>query len=149
MMLEQIDFWHWWILAAGLVIVEMLVPSFFALWMAIAAFIVGLALMLMPSLAWEYQFLIFALFSVISVVMWRHYYVKHPIESDQPHLNQRGHQYIGRVVTLAEAIVDGQGRIRIDDSVWKVVGPDCEAGVRVKIMSIDNVIFTVEPVDAD
>jgi hypothetical protein len=145
-MLEQIDFWHWWILGVALVIIEMLVPSFFALWLGIAAFLSGLALLVMPDLAWQYQMLIFSLVSVISVLMWRHYYVKHPIESDQPHLNQRGHQYIGRIVTLSEAIVDGQGRIRVDDSMWKVVGPDCEAGTRVKITEIDNVIFTVEPV---
>ena len=45
----EIDFWHWWIFAVVLVIIEILVPSFFALWMAIAAFMTGLALLLMPS----------------------------------------------------------------------------------------------------
>jgi hypothetical protein len=147
MILEQIDFWHWWILAAALIIIEMLVPSFFALWMGIAAFLAGLALMLVPSLAWEYQLLIFAVFSVVSVAMWRHYYVKHPIESDQPNLNRRGHQYIGRVITLTEPIIDGQGKIKIDDSTWKVVGPDCDAGQRVCITDLENVIFTVEIVE--
>jgi hypothetical protein len=142
-----IDFWHWWILAVLLVTIEILAPSFFALWMAIAAFMTGIALLLVPSLGWEYQLILFAVLSVMSIVLWRRYYLANPIVSDQPNLNRRGAQYIGRVVTLKEPIVDGVGKVKLDDSSWKVQGPDCEAGKKVRITGLDNVIFTVELVD--
>ncbi len=142
-----IDFWHWWIFAVVLVIIEILAPSFFALWMAIAAFLTGLAILLAPQLGWEYQLMIFAVLSVMSIVMWRRYYLKNPIVSDQPNLNRRGAQYIGRVVTLQTPITDGVGKIKLDDSTWKVTGPDCAVGQKVRISGLDNVVFTVEIVD--
>lgn len=146
-MVWQIDFWYWWIFAVLLVIIEILAPSFFALWMAIAAFMTGLALVLMPALSWQIQLLIFALLSVFSIVMWRHYYLKNPILSDEPNLNRRGEQYIGRLITLQTPIVDGIGKIRLDDSSWKVQGPDCPAGRKVRIVALNNVVFSVEPED--
>lgn len=143
----EIDFWHWWILGVALVILEMLLPSFFALWMGIAAFFTGFALMLFPQMSWEYQLILFAFLSILSIVMWRHYYVKHPLVSDEPNLNRRGAQYLGRIVTLQAPITDGIGKVKLDDSIWKVEGPDCAAGARVKLVSLDNVVFTVEKVD--
>lgn len=141
-----IDFWHWWILAVVLIIIEVLAPTFFALWVAIAAFFTGLILYFMPDLAWEYQFFIFAVLALLSIVAWRHYYTKSPIATDEPLLNRRGEQYVGRVITLKEAIVDGHGKVKIDDSTWKVEGPDCAVGTKIKIVSVNNVVFQVEVV---
>lgn len=140
------DFWHWWIAAVVLVIFEILAPTFFALWMGIAAFLTGLVVYLMPEIQWEYQVFMFAILSVLSIVAWRHYYSKNPIVTDEPLLNRRGEQYVGRVITLKEPIVDGQGKVRVDDSTWKVEGEDCPAGTKIKIISVDNVVFKVEAV---
>ena len=49
------DFWHWWMLAVALVILEIFAPTFFALWLGVSAFLTGLALFLMPEMQWEYQ----------------------------------------------------------------------------------------------
>ena len=114
--------------------------------MAVAASITGITLYLIPEMAWEYQVFLFALLSVASIVAWRLYYSKNPITTDEPLLNRRGEQYVGRVVTLKEAIVDGQGKVSIDDSTWKVEGEDCPAGTKIKIVSINNVMFQVEAV---
>ena len=142
-----IDFWHWWILAVALIIVEILLPSFFALWLAIAAALTGLLLLIFPGLGWEWQLLLFAIFSVISIIAWRRYYQKHPIKTDEPLLNRRGEGYLGRELTLSQPIVDGIGKIRLDDSTWKVQGPDCPAGSKIRIIALNNVVFTVELVD--
>lgn len=141
-----VDYWHWYILGIILVTIEMLVPTFFALWIGISAFLTGTVLFFVPSLAWEYQILLFAVLSIVSVIAWHQYYVKNPIATDEPLLNRRGEQYIGRIITIKEPIVDGQGKIRIDDSIWKIEGQDCPAGTRVKIVALDNVIFHVESV---
>jgi len=142
-----VDFWHWWIMAVALVILEILAPTFFALWLAIAAFITGLVLLLVPTMSWEMQLVIFAVLSVASIVLWRFYYHKRPLRSDEPLLNRRGEQYIGRVFTLQEAIVDGFGKVKVDDSIWKIAGEDCPAGTKVKISNVNNVVFDVEILD--
>jgi membrane protein implicated in regulation of membrane protease activity len=48
------------------------------------------------------------------------------------------------VFTLDKPIVDGVGTIRIDDTVWRVSGPDCPAGSRVKISRADGADLMVE-----
>ena len=138
------DFWHWWIVAVVLVIIEMLAPTFFALWLAVAAFITGVALFLIPDMQWEYQVFLFAVLTVLSIIAWRYYYSKNPITTDEPLLNRRGEQYVGRVITLKDPIVDGQGKVKVDDSTWKVEGEDCPAGTKIKIISLNNVVFIVE-----
>jgi hypothetical protein len=142
-----IVFWHWWIIAVALIIIEMLVPSFFTLWMGIAAVITGVVLFFYPDLAWEYQVFIFAVLSVLSIVSWVYYDKRNPTETDQPLLNRRGEQYVGRVITLKTPIEDGHGKVQIDDSIWKIQGEDCPAGSKVKLISVDNVVFKVEIVN--
>ncbi|MGB0714225.1 MAG: NfeD family protein, partial [Gammaproteobacteria bacterium] len=120
-------------------------PGTFFLWMGVAAFIVGASLWAMPDLSWQAQFIIFALFSVASIVAWRMWAKKHPETTDQPNLNRRGEQYVGRVFTLVAAIENGTGKIRVDDSTWKVRGEDAEVGSKVKVTGADGVILLVEP----
>ena len=57
-------------------------------------------------------------------------------ESDQPLLNRRAEQFVGRVVTLAEPIRDGRGRLQLDDTVWRISGPDLPAGARVRVAKV-------------
>ncbi len=142
-----LDYWHWLILGLILITIEMLVPSFFALLIGLAAIVTGGMVYFYPALSWEYQTIIFAALSIINVVAWQRFYLRNPIATDDPLLNRRGEQYIGRVITLQAPIEDGHGKIRIDDSTWKVSGKDCPAGTKVKIIDLHNVIFDVEVVD--
>jgi len=142
-----LDYWHWYILGVALVTIEMLAPTFFALWVGISAFLTGTILYFVPSLAWEYQVLIFAVLSIVSVVTWHQYYVKNPIATDEPLLNRRGEQYIGRIITIKVPIEDGHGKISIDDSTWKIRGPNCPIGTKVKLTALNNVIFDVDIVE--
>ncbi|MDF1530326.1 MAG: NfeD family protein, partial [Sedimenticola sp.] len=75
------------------------------------------------------------------------YLVKNPTKSDQPRLNRRGEQYIGRIFTLSEPMVNGQGKIKVDDSIWKISGADCPAGARVKVVDVDGVVLKVALID--
>ncbi|MCE3247113.1 MAG: rane protein [Geminicoccaceae bacterium] len=111
-------FWHWWAFGGALVIVEAFAPGFVFLWLGIAAALVGTLLWLWPGIGPDYQVLIFAALSVTSVLGWRRWRDAHPAPSDQPSLNRRGTQYIGRRFTLLEPIAHGRGRIRLGDSSW-------------------------------
>lgn len=147
MNVEQLDYWHWWILGAGLLILEIFAPGAFFLWLAIAAGVTGLATFLLPAMGWEYQLLVFSVLAVVSIVAWRQYLRKHPTETDRPTLNRRGEQYVGRIFTLAEPIVNGEGKVRVDDTTWKIRGEDCAVGARIKIMDVDGTVLVCQPLD--
>jgi membrane protein implicated in regulation of membrane protease activity len=139
-----IAFWHWWVLGVALIILESLVPGFFFLWLGVAAGVTGALLLAVPSLAWQFQVLVFAALSVVSIVAWRAYQRRHPQESDQPALNRRAEQYVGRTLILAEPIVGRRGKVRIDDSTWRVEGEDLPAGAAVRVVAADGVVLRVE-----
>ena len=69
--------------------------------------------------------------------------------SDVPGLNQRGADLVGRVVSLHDPIINGEGTIIVHDTHWQVRGPDMPAATRVKLTSLDNMVFTVEKVESD
>ncbi|MHA1151222.1 MAG: NfeD family protein [Alphaproteobacteria bacterium] len=142
---EEIEFWHWWVAAIVLVVAEVFAPGTVALWMAVSAAVVGLLLLAVPDLTWQTQFLVFAVLSVATVVGWRAYQLRFPTVSDQPTLNRRGEQYVGRTFTLTEAIVNGTGKIHVDDTMWKVEGADLPEGTRVRVTGVEGTVLTVEP----
>ncbi|MBE2187453.1 MAG: NfeD family protein, partial [Rhodothermales bacterium] len=59
-------------------------------------------------------------------------------------LNRRAEGFIGRVFVLDEPILAGVGRVRIDDSVWRIEGPDTAAGQAVKVVAVDGATLRVE-----
>lgn len=143
-LLENITNWHWFILAVILFVLEVFAPGAFFMWIAIAAAIMGLLLSLFTGITGEYQLFLFAILSVSSLFAWRKFAAKHPQETDQPQLNKRGTQYVGRTFTLDAPIVNQYGRIRVDDTTWKIQGEDCDAGSVVKVTEIDGTVLLVE-----
>lgn len=143
---ETIVFWHWWILAGLLLILELTAPAYFFLWLGIAAAATGLLLLVFPAIPLESQLVLFAALSVVAIIAWRRYRETRPVTSDQPNLNRRGQQYTGRVFTLEHAIENGVGKVTVDDSTWRVKGPDLPAGTRVRVKDVDGVVFVITPV---
>ncbi|MEE8203833.1 MAG: NfeD family protein [Alphaproteobacteria bacterium] len=141
---ERIEFWHWWVLGIVLVILEALAPGAIFLWLGVAAGVVGVVLLALPEIGWQAQVLVFAVVSVVAIVGWRVYQRRYPTRTDQPALNRRGEQYVGRLLTLDEPIVNHQGKIKVDDSTWKVEGDDMPAGTRIRVASVDGVVLRVE-----
>ena len=143
----EIVFWHWWVLGVALLIFELLAPGVFFLWIGLSAFVVGAITALLPVLAWQGQLSLFSVLSIVSVVLWRIYLKKHPTQTDRPLLNRRSAQYIGRVFTLEEPIVNRRGKIKVDDSIWKIEGEDCPAHIQVKVVSVNGVVLQIERLD--
>jgi len=142
----QIVFWHWWVLAVLLIAIEVFAPSTVLLWPGIAAGIVGLTMLVFgDAMLWQYQVLLFAVLSVVSLVAWRNYARKHAKPDEETTLNRRGEQYVGRVLTLDSAIVNGQGRATVDDTHWLVSGDDMPAGTRVRVVGVNATTLKVEP----
>lgn len=143
---ELLGRWIWFIVAALLAIVELMVPGVLAIWLAIAAAIVG-GLLLVVDLPLAAQLAIFAVLSVVLVWASRQFLSRHPIESDHPTLNQRGASYVGRVFVVEQEIRNGSGKIRVGDSLWLAEGEDAEAGARVKVTGVNGSALIVEKLD--
>lgn len=143
-LLAGVAFWHWWVLAVTLVILETMAPGTVLLWMGVSAGVLGLILAVFPETPWEYQWLIFAALSVTAIVISWKYLKRHPIRSDHPVLNLRGRRYVGRVFVLEQPIVNGYGKIRVDDSSWKIEGPDLPQGESVRVTAVEGTILKVE-----
>ncbi|MEI6709217.1 MAG: NfeD family protein [Methylococcales bacterium] len=140
-------FWYWWILAVIFLVIELLAPAFFFLWMSVSALVTGIIVWLIPSTSTDIQILIFSILSIISIVVWRVYGKKITIATDQPLLNKRGSQYVGRTFNLHEAIENGEGKIKVDDTIWKVHGEDCDINTKVKVIASRGTVFDVKKVD--
>jgi membrane protein implicated in regulation of membrane protease activity len=146
--MSHISFWHWWILAGMLLILELASPVYFFLWLAFSAAAVGFLLLVFPNIPIEVQLILFGILSVVAVLAWRKFREDRPPVSDQPLLNQRGQQYTGRVFTLDHPITNGVGKVVVDDSTWRVKGPDLPAGTNVRVIGVDGVVFIVENTDS-
>jgi membrane protein implicated in regulation of membrane protease activity len=88
----------------------------------------------------------FAAFAAAAVPLWRRIARQKPGENKSPFLNKRADALVGRVFTLDKPIIDGAGTVRIDDTIWRVAGPDAPAGSRVKVVQADGASLTVAAV---
>ncbi len=136
-------YWNWLLLGLVLIIAEILAPGIYLVWFGVGALAVGGILFLLPTVGWQLQWLLFVMLSMGSIVVWWLYDKNRSDSTQQTSLNRRGEQYIGREVTLDTPIVNRQGRVRVDDSSWKIEGPDCPAGTRVRIVGVDGIVLKV------
>lgn len=145
-LITELGPWNWMVLGLILLGAEVLVPGFFLIWIGIAAVIVGalsLALWDAAIWTWQVQVLVFLALSLVSAFAGRAL-TKRGEVSDEPLLNKRSAQMIGKTATLEEAIVNGQGRVKIGDTTWSISGPDLEAGTRVRVTGAADMKLTVE-----
>ena len=141
------EYWHWLVFGLVLLILEMFAPGAILLWLGIAALVVGtLLLFLGQHFSPEWQWIVFAVFSVVSILLWRGYSKKRQKEQpeEEGSLNQRGKSLIGQTFTLATAIEDGVGKAKVGDPYWRVTGPDLPQGDKVKVVGFEGATLKVE-----
>ncbi len=138
--------WLW--VAAGVLLCagEMLAPGVFLLFIGIAAIATGLLLAIFP-MSFVWALLVFAALAVVAVYLGQRFYGSRQTASDQPFLNRRADALVGKTFALTEAIRGGEGAIRVNDTKWRVRGPDMPQGTRVRVLGVeDATVLTVEQV---
>ncbi len=147
-MIEQLGGWSWWILGLILLGMEILLPGTFFLWFGVSALVIGVAALLVDW-PWQAQIIAFVVLAIVLLIVGRRYFkgwAGRP--SDDAFLNDRGARLVGSVHVLGEPIVDGQGRVRIDDSNWRIAGPNLPSGRRIRVVAVvDGAVLRVEPAD--
>ena len=71
--MEGILYWHWWIFAGALLVLKIVRPDGFYLMMAVCAAVISGVLFAFPDLVWEYQVIMFAVFTIVSIALWKRY----------------------------------------------------------------------------
>lgn len=128
--------WNWMVLGFALLVLEIIVPGFFLIWIAVAALITGALSLLFWDAGfwvWQVQILVFLVLALVAAYLGNKFMGGNNDKTDQPLLNRRGEQMIGRIATLTEPITDGRGRVRIGDTMWRVSGPDLPIGAKVRV----------------
>ncbi|MBE7183901.1 MAG: NfeD family protein [Methylobacterium mesophilicum] len=138
--------WNWIVLGLVLLAFEVFLPGVFLLWIGIAALLTGALSLQLADWAgwtWHWQVLVFLGLALLAVWAGRRLMGAPDQPSDQPLLNRRSEQLVGRAATLTEPIVDGRGRIALGDTLWRVSGPDLPAGTRVKVTAVEGMELVV------
>jgi membrane protein implicated in regulation of membrane protease activity len=136
--------WGWVILGLVLIGGEVLAPGIFLLWLGLAALLTG-AVVGLVDFGWQTAALVFAGLSLVAVFAGRLLTRRKEEEPDAATgLNDRGRRLIGRVFRLEATMTGGEGRIRIDDSSWRVTGPELLAGSEVRVVRVDGATLVVE-----
>ena len=144
-MFVTLGHWNWLILGLILMALEVAAPGVFLFWLGLASLLVGLvSFVFQPS--WQVQLLMFAVFAMAAVPVWRQLARGAAGTSASPFLNKRADALLGREFTLEKPIIDGHGTVRVGDTIWRVAGPDTPAGTRVKVVHVDGANLTVAAV---
>jgi membrane protein implicated in regulation of membrane protease activity len=135
----------WLCAALAFAIAELIAPGFFLIFVGAGAALTGLTMLIAPNLPTVAQALLFALFSGVAIALgWRWYRsVRHTAAPTG--LNDRTAKLVGETVEVSEAIVSGQGRVRVGDGAWNARGPDMPIGALVRVIGASGSVLLVEP----
>lgn len=134
----------WAAVALLLFAAEALAPGAFMLWLGFAAAAVFVVVLVFPDLPVLAQVTMFVVLSFLSIQIYRTWFRGRERSSDQPALNRRGEQLVGRILVLDRAIVQGRGRVQIADAYWEVTGPELPAGASVRVVASEGMSLRVE-----
>ena len=146
--MQVIDFiaaygpWSWIVAGIVLLALEVVGAGGILLWMGVAGIVTGLIVLIRP-IDWPLQWLVFGVLSLVAIVLWLRWQRGRKQQSDRPYLNRRADRFTGQVAMLEEPIVDGFGRLVLDDTVWRVAGPNLPAGQRVRITGNNGAVLNV------
>lgn len=144
-MLESMTGSKWLVIGVLLLILELVTGTTYILWPAVAAFIVGIVVFILP-LGWEMQFLLFTIISIALLVVG-HTHIRPRMKGGEPSdLNDRARSMIGMRVRAVADFDTGQGRVHVGDSQWRasMSHGDAMAGDELEVVSVKGTTLTVK-----
>ena len=141
--------WTWFIIAVVLFLLELMAPGVVFIWLGIAAAATGLIDLVIP-MNWQVELAVFAVLSVVFLLIGRPLVMKRiNQETDQPNLNNRNQNFVGKRYQLSEPVKGGRGTININDTRWHIRGDDCPAGSWVTITAVDGLELLIESAEKE
>lgn len=137
--------WFWLCLGGLLLIGELLGTAGYLLWSGIAAVLVGVIVWVLPFIGWEWQGILFAIFTVVSAVLWRNW-LRNKQKNKADNVNQISHQLIGVKGRLLSDTEEGFSRVRLADGSWRVYSDTpLSANTEVVVIAVDGITLQVKP----
>lgn len=136
--------WGWLLLAIALAAGEILKPGIALIWIAAAAFVIGIATRFVDIPAAP-QLALFAAASIGAVYAAKKWARPAPAETGETAGEDRTSRMIGRRGVVVEAIVGGAGRVRYGETTWSATGPNMGIGDAARILAIDGERLVVGP----
>lgn len=139
----HIEPWYWLILGVGLCILEMLLPTFAALWFGVAAIVVAFLLWLIPAMSLTVQIILWLALSLVCVWIW--FWLIQPRIKMKTNAGLGAGVIVGEVGIIIQRPYDGrEGKVRFNvpkggASEWlcRVLdGGSVEVGDRVIVTNI-------------
>ena len=142
-MFSTLGTWNWLIFGLILMALELLAPGVFLFWLGLAALLGRPVVVRDPSVVADADPDVCGVRGRGGAAVAALARSQPSASKSNPFLNKRADALVGRVFTLEKPIIDGTGTVRIDDTIWRVAGPDAPAGSRVKIVQADGASLTV------
>ncbi len=137
--------WAWASLAVLLSLAELHAPGSYLIWIALGAAVTAIAGATYQA-PLTHQLASFAVAAAASCVagyfVYRHGGNSHP---DRMPLNERGLAMVGARGYVCTPIVNGQGKVRLGDSIWIAEGPSLPEGAAIQVSAIRGTRVVVEP----
>ncbi len=145
--ISLVEPWHWLVLGAVLMGLEILISGIYLIWFGLAAFLTGLVIFMVP-MDFAVQMLVFGVLSLAVIFPTRRLarMVLPEDEKEVAHLNRLGSNMVGRTATITEPVVNGSGAVHFGDTRWVVrADTDLQTGTDVMIVRVEGATLFVEP----
>ncbi len=142
-----IQWWHWFVFGLFLVLVELAAAGgFYIIFFGIGAILVGLLASVNAAGSIAVQILLFSVFSVVSLLLFRSRLVKRLQQDPQaPQVDQ----LVGEIGVVTEELAPGGvGKVELRGATWSArtsSGSLLTRGTRCRVTSVDGLTLSVEP----
>jgi len=144
-----IAYWHWIVFGVVLVLLEIVISTFFILWFGLAAILVGLLLFAVPELALHWQIVAWTVLSAALAAAWFKYLK--PLSVDRTKAGLSREAIVGEVGQVIQApSEERRGRLRFSVPVlgaeeWTIISREpVAAGDRVRVVDVAGNALVVE-----
>lgn len=142
--------WHWFVLGILLMLSELLLPAFAALWFGAAAIVVSILLWLFPSMSLTFQIILWIVFSISCVILWFKF-IK-PLSVDRTKAGLSREATIGQVGMVIQQLHENDHvRVRFQLPVLGADEWNCrtlapvQVGDRVRVIDILGNELVIQP----
>lgn len=142
--------WHWFVLGVVLILSELILPAFAALWFGVGAILVGILFWMFPAMGMIVQIIIWIICSVLCTVAWFKY-IK-PLSTDKTKAGLSREATIGQVGMVIQVNLEHDHiKVRF---LLPVLGSDewdcrtlkpVQVGDRVRVVDILGNDLVVQP----
>ncbi|NHB57688.1 NfeD family protein [Acinetobacter shaoyimingii] len=145
-----IEPWHWFVLGTVLIISELFIPAFAALWFGLAALVVGILLWVFPEMNLGLQLIIWGILSIVCTLLWFKYIKPRANRDTQSQIEREN--TIGKTgMVILTHLEQDHIRVRFTTAVlgadeWncRTVSP-VQVGDRVRVIDILDNELLVQP----